>query len=330
MHKITRISYNSKGWQRPTGDARKYEASGTYNHEHGFGHEDWLFRNEWLIDGWRYAFIQGVNKSHSKLLKAGQPIDLTLFTIEPDRKRRFVATLHAVECLNEQQATDALAVFKQCGWHGTMQQEIQAVQGNVAAFGDQKWAKDVLNVRFRLSDVTSIPPGSYAKPDGWIKWMNRYQLYDAGPSASDSETAAGSSNPGTASLPQPKPYLRRGTAPVECTPEHARMQEALMKELAAEFPDAKIRREQDYIDVRVETEKDLMLFEIKSDLDPRTVIRLALGQILEYAYHPDRKHSLPVTLVIVGRQALSNKDKAYLDHLKMQFMLPLVYRVVKP
>ncbi len=67
VRKITRISYNSKNWERPTGDARKHEAAGTYNHEHGFGHEDWLFRSEWQIDGWRYAFIQGVNKSQCSL-----------------------------------------------------------------------------------------------------------------------------------------------------------------------------------------------------------------------------------------------------------------------
>lgn len=330
MHKITRISYNSTGWQRPTGDARKHEASTTYNHKHGFGHEDWLFRNEWLIDSWRYAFIQGVNKSSSKLLKAGQPIDLTLFAIQPDKKRRFVATIHAVECLDEQQAADALEVFKQHGWHETMQKEIQAVQGNVAAFGDPKWAKDVLNVRFRLSDVAPFPMGSYAEPSDPIKQMNRYQLYDADPALTGSGTAAASGNPGSASLPRPKPYLRRGMAPVECTPEHAHMQKRLMKELAAEYPQATILREQNYIDVSVQTKSELILFEIKSDLEPRTVIRLALGQILEYAYHPSRSHSLPVRLVIVGRNVLSPLDAAYLDHLKTQFSLPIGYRVVKP
>ena len=103
-----------------------------------------------------------------------------------------------------------------------------------------------------------------------------------------------------------------------------------MAELASEYPQAKIRREQDYVDVSVQTEQELILFEIKSDLEPRTVIRLALGQILEYAYHPSRKHSLPVSLVIVGRNVLSAMDAAYLDHLKTQFSLPLTYRVVKP
>src|SRR5690242_6580887 len=108
MHKVTRISYNSGGWQKPTGEAAKHEAAATYSHQYGFGHEDWLFRSEWVIDGWRYAFLQGVNKSQAKLLREAHPIDVTLFTIQPDKKRRYVATIHDVECLSDLQAQDAL------------------------------------------------------------------------------------------------------------------------------------------------------------------------------------------------------------------------------
>ncbi len=66
MSKITRIAYNSSGWQHPTGDARREEASGTYNSDNGFGHEDWLFRSEWQIEGWRYAFLQGDCEDQNK------------------------------------------------------------------------------------------------------------------------------------------------------------------------------------------------------------------------------------------------------------------------
>jgi len=67
MSKITRIAYNSAGWRKPTGEASKHESAGSYNQQFGFGHEDWLFRHEWLIDGWRYAFIQGI-KLDARLL----------------------------------------------------------------------------------------------------------------------------------------------------------------------------------------------------------------------------------------------------------------------
>jgi hypothetical protein len=101
-----------------------------------------------------------------------------------------------------------------------------------------------------------------------------------------------------------------------------------MQELQAEYPKSLVVREQDFIDVSVRTDAELLLYEIKSDLEPRTVIRQALGQILEYAFHPSRHHALPLRLVIVGRRALSTEDKAYLNRLQKDFCLPLEYRVV--
>src|SRR3546814_3124822 len=72
----------------------------------------------------------------------------------------------------------------------------------------------------------------------------------------------------------------------------------------------------------------LQLYEIKSDLEPRTVIREALGQILEYAFHPRRQHVLPLRLIIVGRCELRAEDGAYLDRLRANFGLPIEYRSV--
>ena len=328
MHKLTRISYNSAGWRKPTGDAQKSEIAPTYNRKHGFGHEDWLFRSEWLIDGWRYAFIQGVNKSHAKLVKAGQPFDLTLFTIQHDKKRRYVATIHDVECLDDQQAEDALKEFKRRGWHDLMQAEIRAVGGNPAALGAAQWAKHVLNVRFRLTNVSPFPANTFASAGDPALAVTRYQLTDFTKTGASGSGAAKRSNAGSPNLPNAKPFKRTGSPAVECTPEHARMQAKLMKELQVEYPKCQVVREQDFIDVSVQTETELLLFEIKSDLEPRTVIRQALGQILEYAFHPSRHHALPLRLVIVGRRPLSPQDSDYLDRLKSEFRLPLGYRFI--
>jgi hypothetical protein len=330
MHKLTRISYNSANWQKPTGEARQYEGPRTYNHKHGFGHEDWLFRSEWLVDGWRYAFLQGVNKSRRKLVKARQPFDVTLFTVEPKTGHRFVATIYDVECLDNQQSRDALEIFKQRGWLATMGKEIRDVSGDDSALGDPKWANDILNIRFRQDNVKPFFPITFTKRDDPIRRLNRYQLYDAANVNSTSELNLPVGRAGSSSLPAVRPYKRKGTAAVECTPEHARMQEKLMKELAAEYPDASITREEDFVDVAVRTQHELILFEIKSDLEPRTVIRQALGQILEYAYYPNRRETLPVKLVIVGRGRLSDADRDYLNRLKQEFHLPIEYRAINP
>lgn len=74
-----------------------------------------MFRDECRIDGWRYGFLEGVNKGFKKLMKEGQPIDLTLFTIDPEKQRRYVATIQATECLDDQQAGDAVDAFRKLG-----------------------------------------------------------------------------------------------------------------------------------------------------------------------------------------------------------------------
>lgn len=328
MHKITRICYNSANWQRPTGDATKHELAGTYNHDYGYGHEEWLFRAEWQIDGWRYAFLQGVNRSRASLVKASLPFDLTLYTIQPDKRRRYVATIEEVECLDDQQAKEALDAFKKRGWYQLMQNEIAAVHGDVASLGTEDYAKYVLNIRYRLENLKPFAPDTYAKPGDPILKLQRYSLTDFSRSHASLIKSTRLENAGKTTLPNTNPFLRKGTTQVECTPEHARMQAELMKQLKVDYPQATIVREQGFIDVTVKTANELLLYEIKSDLDPRTVIRQALGQILEYAYHPSRKHQLPMKLVIVGRCPLGQAEQDYLERLTTDFCLPIQYRVV--
>ncbi len=106
------------------------------------------------------------------------------------------------------------------------------------------------------------------------------------------------------------------------------MQVKLYEALKQEHSDAIIECERDFIDVRVETADRIILYEIKSDLRPLTVIREALGQILEYAFHPSRSHAKTVELVIVGRKPLDTLDAEYLQTLVQQFSLPLSYRAI--
>ena len=76
-------------------------------------------------------------------------------------------------------------------------------------------------------------------------------------------------------------YWRSETAWRECTPENSRMQKVLLDALKDEFPLARVVCEENFVDVLVETSEERFLYEIKSDLRASTVIRLAIGQLLE-------------------------------------------------
>src|SRR3989442_16034085 len=92
-----RICWNSKGWVAPTGEAARVEKD-TYTTRYGFGHGGWLFKYDWLLDGWKYGFLQPVNPSRENL--QGKAIDLRLYTISPERERLYVAEIAGCEILN--------------------------------------------------------------------------------------------------------------------------------------------------------------------------------------------------------------------------------------
>lgn len=107
------------------------------------------------------------------------------------------------------------------------------------------------------------------------------------------------------------------------------MQARLFAELKAAHPNDVVVCEQNFVDVTVETKTEIILYEIKSDLEPKSVIRQALGQIMEYAFHPPARQTLPVRLVIVGQNSLNESAKVYLNVLRFKFGIPLEYKVIK-
>jgi hypothetical protein len=326
MKTITRIAYNSAHWHHPTGDAAQLEMKGSYNSVNRFGHEDWLFRDDWQIDGWRYAFIQGVSRSRAKLVRERKPFDIILFAVRPDRQRQYVAEIKDAECLDDTQAKEARNIFERNGWLETMEQEVHAIQGTVGALGNAQWANDILNVRFRLENVYRFPNDTFASVADPVLKLNRYTLSSVSTLRKKFMRTGG--RKGLLDFPSLADYTRRAIGPVPVSPEHARMQSILMKELKFEFPNARVVREENFIDVLVETSGELRLYEIKSDLSPRTVLRLAIGQLLEYSYFQTVRDGRKVTLVVVGRNPLSSDDAAYLVHLRDTMRLPFEYRTV--
>lgn len=126
-----------------------------------------------------------------------------------------------------------------------------------------------------------------------------------------------------------KTYTKGGSDPVEVSADHNKMQTKLRDELAKEYGAPNVVTEKDHVDISVTTADERILFEIKPDPSPLSVIRQALGQLLEYAYlNPDTNTDRKLRLVIVGRTRLSAKESAYLQRLKETFHLPLSYRVV--
>lgn len=325
--RLARIAYNTDGWQKPSGKVGKQDAHGTYTANHGFGHEEWLFRANWLVDGWRYGFLQGVNDRRAPYL--GTTLDVTLFTVQPDDRYRLVATINDLEVLSIEQGKAAEAVFRDKGWIDAMRSEVAAIGADAGALGAPDWTENLLNVRFRWDNVDFCPPDTFLPDNKWTRDRHRYRLlYQL--HAPDVENIEKFVKGRRARMDAPEARLlfRRGVGPTEYTPEHHKMQARLMAELREKHGHDNVSCEGGCVDVTVETENELIYFEIKTDQQPRSVIRHALGQILEYAYHPSSGAREPDQLVIVGRKELDDDDQKYLARLVDTFSLPIEYKTV--
>jgi hypothetical protein len=324
MDYLSRICFNQSGWTRPDGSAVGMEIDTFYAH-HGHGHEEWLFRSEWQIDGWQYGFLQGVNNSRTRVQGSEEQNDVTLFTLTPEG-RRYVAVIRDLECLSFEQSDAVFAEFEERGWISQMQQEVEDAGGENAGIASYEW----LNVRFRLAQVEWFPPQSFAEASDYIHNLKRYQMNTAltGVAVPKPARQTYKRKPSVGEL-STQSYHRRGSAGRECTPEHKMMQNLLACQLRKEFPQSKIFVEYNFVDVMLENDDERVLYEIKSDLSARTVMRLAMGQLLEYAFRAPIDDTRGLRLVMVGRVALDEVDRAFLNYLRTRFELPLEYRVLK-
>lgn len=175
MHRITRISYNSTGWQRPRGEASKLEVKDSFNSLHRFGFEDWFLRSEWEIDGWRYTFLQGANLKSRKYI--GTPMKVSLYCIQPDKRRRWVAEADHLERLDVAQSEAAQDVFRQRGWLGQMEEEVRAVGGDPRIILQTPYAGHFLNVRYQLRHLHVLPADTFLPEEVWPA-ANYYKMYE--------------------------------------------------------------------------------------------------------------------------------------------------------
>lgn len=204
--------------------------------------EGGVFHAGLQIDGWRYAYLRSVEKSRRRLLRGGRPFDVTLFVVEPDKRRRYVARIAGVECLHESHAQAARAALARYGW--------------LASHGDDAEPVDAaFNVRFRFGDIRRYPRDAFACGDDPVMRLHRFQLHGA-----DDDVA---------------PLPPR-------SPEHAAMRQRLVAQLRAAHPHAQIQFDAGDADVLLREAETTYAFQIRTELDPRTALRRSLDRLVRH------------------------------------------------
>lgn len=324
MRHLARLCWNTNGWTRPAGVAPAAEGQGgneTFVTAHGYGHEEWLFHPEHRIDGRQFGFLQPSLHAAEERLGPNEPLHVVLYTIGPDRERRYLGRIDNVELLDAATALQARNTFDERGWTDRMAEDLEALGLATGALRvAHAKSRELVNVAFAPSDVHLLPEALGAAPDDITRQpgMNRYQFYPL-----DELPAPIVGTRADPHLPvAPYQYV---TAPVvEADPRHNRLQLHLAALLRARHGHDAVALEVDGIDIVLFVEGTTTFIEVKSESDPRAAVRAALGQLLEYAMFARPGMPLP-RLVIAAPGEVTTALNAYLELLRTRHAIDVHY-----
>ncbi len=319
---LARICWNSRNWTEPTGDAARL-GHGSYAETNGFGHEEWLFRPEWIVDECHYGFLEGVRRSHKRL--AGTSIDVLLWTRDEHGRRWYVGRIVECDVLTDAEAANALRIYAENGWLDTMKEEIARCGGNRRAL-DSAPPSQILNIRYRPSDFESkrwpVPPGDRVL-DFRSNWIAEVKPNEAATIGRRPPT-------GTTTRRPEKPAQRRAIDSTIMDFLHNRIQNRLYDLLVDRHGERNVAMEDGGVDIRVGVDGGSILIEVKSTTSPRLAIREGVGQLLEYAMYPPPASEQVLRLIVAAPGRPDADDAAYLASLTTRFSLNIEYFQATP
>ena len=321
-YKVARLCWNTNYWHCPTGREGKIADEETFEGEHGFGHEEWLFDQSTLINGWKYGSIQALN--HSEKYEA-QYLSLLLYSINHISKQRYwVGTIDKLEALTARDARQISRVYRRQGWLKTMREQVVSLGLKADTLNH---AETLVNVRYRPENLrmfeSMVPFPSKALPS------SRYGQLQKLP-ASQSTVLKSNENankPTERNLLKTKSTRNISGGSYEVELIQTQWQQSLKKTLKEDVRGATVDIERDVdghrVDVVLTVGKQEIFIELKTFGPVRHIIRAALSQLLEYAYWPDEHRCQ--TLLIVGPSEAGITENTYLAMLRKRFGLPVHY-----
>jgi hypothetical protein len=332
--KISRITWNTNGWIKPSGMLGKSKSSG-FEKENGFGHEEWLFDGGKVIDEYKYGFLEPVHKHHSKY--EGKLFDLSLYTRDSESNTNYwVAHLTDVEVLSPIEAEKVFDHYKLHGWYEDMKADLLNL--NLDPNQLDKWVKQgaemLFNVKFKrtqldniptelvlISDDKEIPSYHYVLMDKTVDVDQR--IKEETKSRFDFDNS-GSEEANLKTKGKRKPSKKE----IELELIHNDIQTKFLNYLQKRYGKKVAKREctaygASRIDITRKTEKGYVFYEIKTYNSLKTSIREGIGQLLEYSLFPNAYEAEQI--VLVSHISASEEIKQYINHLRKYISIPFSY-----
>lgn len=320
-NKLSKICWNIENWKFPSGSQGKSVSIESYEADSGYGHEEWLFDKSKIVDGYHYAFLQPLNVKTNK--HENQVYNISLFTINNLNKKYFVGEIKNAECISSDESVRVHKIYKANGWIEKMREDVERVGANYENF-IQTPPEIFFNIRFKFKDVSQPDELVEVAENDINITTNRYKLLPR-----KSEIILGTDNDEDETEGNKKNTSKRKkvfNSDCEYDPYHDQMQNAIFELLKnpGVYNYKKVFIEKGRVDIKAKTQEDTWhYFELKTD-NAKLSIRKALGQILEYAFFPDRNKA--EKLIIIADEEPNEELIKYLDHIRALFDLPITYR----
>ena len=316
--KFSRICWNTAGWRKPTGNAASVETKDTFVAKHHFGLEEWLFNSEWMIDGFRYGFLQPIGKYYGKY--KGSSCSILLYTITPEKDTLLVAKIANVYIPEEEELDQVLKKYRKSGWMDSMRADVNAVDGNLTMLDDAE-PSGIVNIRFQPEKVETFDPRPRVSENHKIcksryhpfNWDGNFPETEIVPPPPDEDDPTRSERERT----------RAAQKGVRFDPGHVRLQNRLYRHLCEKYGSENVLYENNYVDLTLNEPTGCTFFEIKMEPTVKRCIRLALGQLLEYAHYPPGSRAK--RLVVVGDVLPNDDDRRYASLLREKYRIPIYY-----
>jgi hypothetical protein len=326
--RIARLCWNTNNWESPSGTEGKSSNKDSYEHIHGFGHEEWLFDMSKPVDGYHYSFIEPIG-SDGRKTHAGKTYDLSFYSIENmTRKRFWIGEIKNVEVVSEEESERVHAIYVQNGWLDEMVQQLKAVDADFKIFQDAL-PQNFTTVRFKSSDLNLLDtPREFSKDDPAVA-SDYYKLKHK---TADPKLKAG----GFIFTPGHKRKKKTATITHRSNQKsielvHNQIQDCMFNQLVDVYGVDHVGTELPVgyggsvdIAVRLGDSGKHDFYEIKTGIGVRSCIRDALSQLLEYAYYSNQ--DAVEKLIIVSPNPITTESRAYMELLREKFTIPVYYQ----
>jgi len=328
--KIARICWNERMWEYPTGEKGKSREKTSFERVAGFGHEEWNFATERVIDNYLYGYLEQFNNKAP--IHSHKIYNISLYTIETinsqNNSKKWLGKIDSVEVISGQESVRIYNIYKENGWLFKMEANLLTLGLPLEPFQATD-SRRFFNIRFRLENIhlldvpTEIEKSDKAIPSYYYNLLNKIKEPELSKEAGDFIFRAGH-RPRKRASTDTSNYMIHGKSLF-----HNKLQTKIFKLLVNSYESENVGTEialeyQAIIDVVVRTTPGYIFYEIKTSPTAKTAIREAFGQLMEYAYWSGQVDI--AKLVIVAPPKATEAAINYMARLRQDFKIPIFYQ----